>query len=283
MKMPATKVIVFNAAAVLVAVTAVAAVMRSLLFAPSAAPCSERYHKSTVFALERSGVVLTAADLQSGLGGKDAGVIDNISIARVKDGPAPVAMTVSLPKGAASPSAEAGPKGGISFPWQPRVLQGKTAACLSYSVLFPADFQSGRGGTLPSINGADAGDQAPDSFMARVVWREGGRGGAMTRVTTGGEINNLPAERESFQLPRGRWVSLEEELVLNTPRQADGILRVWVDGKLAVDRTDIVYRTRSAVTITGVAVDVFYGFDAGSGTAPQDTKVSLTPLDVRWQ
>jgi hypothetical protein len=28
---------------------------------------------------------------------------------------------------------------------------------------------------------------------------------------------------------------------------------------------------------------VFYGFDAGSGTAPQDTKVSLTPLDVRWQ
>ena len=63
---------------------AVAGVLRSLIFTPAATPCSERYTNSTAFTLERGGVTLTAADLQSRLGGQDAGVMDSVTIARLR-------------------------------------------------------------------------------------------------------------------------------------------------------------------------------------------------------
>ena len=85
-------------------------------------------------------------------------------------------------------------------------------------------------------------------------------------------------------IPRGRWVKLEQEVVLNAPKQADGILRVWVDGRLAVERTDLNYRMKPGVALSGVVADVFYGTEDGwGGAAPKDTKVSLTPFEVRWQ
>ena len=281
-KMPDTKVIVFNAAAVLIGVAAVGAVVRSFVFSPSAVPCSDRYTSSTAFALERAGVMLTAADLQAGLGGKDAGVIENLAIAKLQDAPAPIAMTVSLPKGSTSPLTSASTRGGMSFPWETRLLQGKTAACLSYSVFLPADFQFGRGGALPGLSGTDAAGPSSGGFVARMVWRHGGTGGATLRATSDGETRSTPADREGFAFPRGRWVKLEQEVVLNTPKQADGVLRVWADGRLAVDRTDMTYRTKSDVTVSGVAADVFYGTEEGGGVAPADTKMSLTPFEIRW-
>jgi hypothetical protein len=280
--MPNTKVILFNAAAVMIGVTAVAAVVRSFVFSPTAAPCSDRYTSSTTFAVERAGMVLTAADLQSGLGGKDVGVIESLTIAKVRGAPAPIAMTVSLPKGSASPHASASVRGGMSFPWETRLLQGKTAACLSYSVLVPADFPFGRGGVLPGIRGADAEGRASDGFAARMAWRHGDGGGATLRTTSDGETRSTRADRDGFTFPRGRWVKLEQEVVLNTPKQADGILRVWADGRLAVDRTDMTYRMRPDVTLSGVAADVFYGTEEGGGLAPADTQVSLTPFEMRW-
>jgi hypothetical protein len=281
-KTPDAKVILFNAAAVMIGVAAVAGVVRSFVFSPTSAPCSERYTSSTSFALERAGVLLSAADLQAGLGGKDVGVIENLAIARHRDAPAPVAMTVSLPKGSAFPQASTSPKGGMSFPWETRLLRGKTAACLSYSVLVPADFEFGRGGALPGLGGGDAEARTADRFVARTAWRHGGSGGATLRRQSGGETHSTIADRDGFAFPRGRWVRLEQEVVLNTPKQADGILRVWADGRLAVERSDVTYRLRPEVTLSGVAVDVFYGSEEGGGLAPADAKVSLTPLELRW-
>lgn len=283
-KMPDAKIILFNAAAVLITAGAVVGLLRSLVFTPTVSPCSERYTSSTVFALQRGGVALTAADLQSSLSGNDAGVSDSLSIVKLRDAPSPLAMTVSLAKGSTSPFASSAIKGGVSFPWRPRSVQGKSAACLSYSVLLPADFQFNRGGVLPGISGTEAGGSAsPEEFTARMVWREVGQGGATLRITTsGGETQFAAAERETYPFPRGRWVKLEQEVVLNTPRQSDGILRVWVDGKLAVERTDLIFRTRSGVAVAGVAADIFYGTAEGAGAAPADTKISLTPFDLRW-
>lgn len=280
MKMPATNVMVFNVAAGLVTIAALGAVMKSILISPTATPCSERYANATFFALERAGVVLTAADLQSGLGGRDAGVLDNVAIARAKDGPAPVALSVSLPKGSASPRLTGEVKGGMSFPWEPRAARSKTAACLSYQVLLPADFEFGRGGTLPGLRGAEAAEQPEDGFVAPMVWRSRGRGGTTMRLTHGGETRSWPAEREAFTFPRGRWVKLEQEIVLNTPKKADGTLRVWVDGSLVIERSDIVYRTKPEVAMSGVAADVFFSEDGG---APKDTVVRLSPFELRWQ
>ena len=285
MKPPATKVIIFNAAAALITVAALVGVLRSYVFAPTATPCSERYINSAAFSLERAGVALTAADLQSSLGGNDAGVRENLSVVPLKDAPAPIILNVNLPQGSGSPMREAAPRGGVSFPWQPRAARGKSAACLSYAVMLPASFEFHRGGVLPGIRGADLSGQSPDAFVARMAWRPDRRGGATLRVTTGEKTERYLAERESFAFPRGRWVKLELEAVLNTPKQADGILRAWVDGALAIERTDMMYRSKPGVAVSGVSADVFYGAEDASITAsaPKDTKLSLTPFDLRWQ
>ncbi|MBX9589892.1 MAG: hypothetical protein K2X43_11340 [Hyphomonadaceae bacterium] len=284
MRLPATKIIVFNAAAGLVGLAALVTAVRSVLMPAATPPCAERYHNMTAFPLERAGVALSAADLQAGLGGRDVGVVDNVSIGPVPNAPAPLAMAVVLGRAQASPRGTAEPHGGTTFPWEPRVLQGKTHACLSYRVLFPAGFDFQRGGALPGLAGASTGGESGDRFLARLAWRAKAAPGAVVRVTENGTTRTLAAERESVALPDGKWVKLEEEVVLNTPGRTDGILRVWIDDTLAIERTDMTYRAKPDVTLSAVAVEVFTvpGVDDARATAAKDAKVWLTPFEVRW-
>ena len=283
MKLPDTRIILFNVAGGLVTFGVLLAVLRSFVFSPSVAPCSERYIAGTIFGLERGGVLLTSADLQARLGGKDVGLGDNVEIARIKGGPTPVAMGVHLAKGSASPHAPAATKGGVSFHWDPRSIQGKAAACLAYSVLLPADFDFHRGGVLPGIHGAEASSRSTDGFAAQLAWRRNGRGSVTNHVVIQGDHRSGNTEMKSFDFPAGRWVKLEQEVVLNTPQQTDGLLRVWVDGKLAIEQGDMAYRARPEVTITGIGADVFYGGDDAAGAAPKDATIWLSPFEMRWQ
>lgn len=282
MRMPGAKVILFNAAAGLVTVAALIAVGRSALMSPTTTPCSERYTNAMRFSLTRGGAALTTVDLQATLGGKDLGVAENVTIRPVTNAAFPAAMTVSLRKGTTAPQDAAA--GGMSFPWWPRSLQDKPAACLAYDVLLPADFDFHRGGTLPGLTGASA-SEGGDGFGAPLAWRSDGRAGVTTKITQDAETHRFVAERESVVLPRGRWVRLEEEIALNTPKKADGVLRVWVDGSLAVERTNMTYRAGPDVVLSGVAAEVFYGAgDANSAAAaPKDSQISLSPFEIRWQ
>jgi hypothetical protein len=280
MKLPDTRVIVFNIAAGMVTVAALVAVVRSLVYTPALAPCTERYPSGTVFGLERGGALLTSVDLQARLSGKDVGLGDNVQIARLKGAPAAVGMGVTLAKGSISPHVQHEAKGGVSFPWQPRAVQGKTSACLAYSVLLPAGFDFHQGGMLPGIRGAEGADQSSnEDFAALLAWRGNGRLGATTFVDT----RSGPVEVDPVVFPDGRWVKLEQEVVLNDPKEEDGILRVWIDGRLAIDRSDLSYRTRPEVAITGVGADVHYGRDDPAGGAPKDATIWLTPFEIRWQ
>jgi hypothetical protein len=279
MKLPGTRVILFNVAAGLVTIAAVVAVVRSLVHTPALAPCTERYPSATVFALEQGGALLTAADLQARLSGRDIGLGDNVKIARMQDAPAPVALGVTLAKGSVAPHVHHAAKGGVTFTWDPRAARGKTAACLSYSVLLPAGFQFHQGGLLPGIRGSEDADRLKGGFMALLAWRRNGRLG----VTTFVDNRSGPVEVEPFTFPEGRWVKLEQEVVLNDPKKADGILRVWVDGKLAIDRSDLAYRDRQDVTVTGVSANIHYGHEDPAHGAPKDATIWLTPFEMRWK
>jgi hypothetical protein len=278
MKLPGTRVIVFNVAAGIVTVAAVVAVVRSLVTTPQLAPCTQRYPAGTIFSLEQNGVLLTSADLQTRLSGKDVGLGDNVEIARIKDGPAPVAVGVTLTKGSIAPHVQGAPKGGVTFAWEPRSLHGKTAACLSYNVLLPAGFNFHQGGILPGIRGEDA-ERPEEHFMALIAWRRNGRLGATTFVDT----HSGPVEADPLPFPDGRWVKLEQEVVLNDPKRSDGTLRVWLDGTLAIDRNDLAYRDRPETTITGVNANVHYGHEDPAHGAPKDATIWLTPFEIRWK
>jgi hypothetical protein len=47
----------------------------------------------------------------------------------------------------------------------------------------------------------------------------------------------------------------------------------------------MAYRSKPGIAISGVSADVFYGAEDASiaASAPKDTKLSLTPFDLRWQ
>jgi hypothetical protein len=279
MKLPSARLVLFNAAAVLIGLAAVVAVIRSYLVSSAAAPCSGRYLTSMAFPLERDGVVLTATDIQARSAGADASLVDNLEIVRLQGGPVPVAMKVALPQGAGGPGAAS--KGGISFAWQPRSMRGQSAVCLAYHLLLPADFDFGLGGVLPGVQGQ--ADSASDRFLAQPTWGQGGAMTASSRATLGGKTANQAADGDGSALPRGQWVKLEQEVVLNAPDQKNGVLRVWLDGHLVAERADLVYRTTPDVGLSGIAADIFYRGDAATSRLTADARVLLSAFEIRWK
>jgi hypothetical protein len=63
----------------------------------------------------------------------------------------------------------------------------------------------------------------------------------------------------------GTWIDMEVLIIANTPGVSDGILKVWVNGQLGIDRTDIPYFGTTAngepviPRFTGFFVDPTYG------------------------
>ena len=168
MKLPDTRVIVFNVAAGVVTIAALIAVLRSLVHTPALAPCTERYQAGISFSVERGGVLLTSDDLQARLSGKDIGLDSDVKIARIKDGPAPVAIGVTLGKGSIAPLCRPTPRAASASMAAAR-RAGKTAACLSYSVLLPANFDFHEGGYLPGILGAESADHFKEGSTALLL------------------------------------------------------------------------------------------------------------------
>jgi len=71
-------------------------------------------------------------------------------------------------------------------------------------------------------------------------------------------------------LVKDRWTCLEQYVKLNTPGQKDGILRAWVDGRPAFERTDLRFRNVDRLKIERVWMNVYHG-----GKLPSDRDVHL--------
>lgn len=71
-------------------------------------------------------------------------------------------------------------------------------------------------------------------------------------------------------LARNRWYSIEQYLKMNTPGQLDGIMRVWIDGRLAWEKTDWRWRHIPDLKIEEIWMNVYHG-----GTAPVGQDVHL--------
>jgi len=67
---------------------------------------------------------------------------------------------------------------------------------------------------------------------------------------------------------------------MNTPGQNDGILRGWVDGKLAFDKTDVRMRDVDTLKIETVWLNVYYG---GTWTAKADYHLYIDDVVISHQ
>lgn len=68
-------------------------------------------------------------------------------------------------------------------------------------------------------------------------------------------------------LENSRWYCIEQYVKLNTPGANDGILRGWVDGRLAFEKTDVRMRDIAELKIECIWINIYHG---GKWSAPSD-------------
>ena len=74
-------------------------------------------------------------------------------------------------------------------------------------------------------------------------------------------------QEERGYLQNNRWYCIEQYAKMNTPGANDGILRAWVDGKPAFEKTDIRMRDVDTLKIEAVWLNVYLG---GTWTSKSD-------------
>lgn len=284
MRMPSTPAILLNGAFALVAVASIATVGRSILGADQAVSCRERYSNTIQWTLQRdSGELFSSFDLQARLGSTDWGLIDRVSVVRA-DNSRGAAFVVDLArpsKSEGSRSAASPQPAGAGFEWAPQSIDGPRAGCASYAVRFDPKFSFIGGGRLPGLRGGRANEdrEAENAFSTRLAWNDEGKldvHGHAPGLASRGVANDLG----EASITKGRWVAVDQEVVLNTLGRSDGIVRVWLDGRLAIENRGVAFRTDAASGIRGILAEVAYARQPLQ--ADPNAQVAISPFEFRW-
>lgn len=295
-KLPKQNVMLFNGAAAVLIGGSLFYMVQSVFTGESLAPCSQRYERGVQMGLESAGRPISAADLQARAAGTDWGLLERTEIVKVAAvsgaGTAKYAMQFDLTGSRAEIRGTDSERAGVGFFWSPRTMQAAQSACLAYSIFVPEGFQPGGGVRLPGLAGLIEAAKAPlrdgesaapvaepAPFSASLGWD---KDGAAVMQAYGPKFDRGAAfrGRGAFTLSRGKWVQIEQEVVLNAPGEENGILRLWLDGDLKID-AKAAYRDQPA-KITSVLSEVVA---TGQDVSPKakDQKVSVTPYVVYWK
>lgn len=81
-------------------------------------------------------------------------------------------------------------------------------------------------------------------------------------------------------LKTNRWYALEQYCRLNTPGEKDGILRAWVDGRLAFEKIDVRFRKTDKLKIEQIWMNLYHG---GTTPSPHDQHVFIDNVVIARQ
>ncbi len=173
-----------------------------------------------------------------------------------------------------------------------RHLNGARAACLTYKMWLPGNFTNvGPSGwhvsKLPGLYGGQGnnaqGCKSPSEQAATGTWsarlmfahsgvkpyayiyslnRNGGTVGQYRGGRICGDSSTYSSSNPNF--PRNRWVQIDEEVIMNTPGQGNGLVRLWFDGRLlgTVSGAELVARGKNT-GVDGIFFNVWFGGPAG--------------------
>jgi hypothetical protein len=181
-----------------------------------------------------------------------------------------------------------GDNGGAQF--YTNIPNLSSGAMLEYDVLFPGGFDFRLGGKLPGLHGGNymcsGSNVLPNGtncFSTRLMWRENGAGEVYFYLPLAAQQDAFcrqctqPAgfscaafrgephcswHRGAFTLTRGRWNKVQQFIRINTPGQPNGILQLFINGVLVMQSTEVVYRTSSSLTLSGLFFSTFFGGDS---------------------
>lgn len=171
------------------------------------------------------------------------------------------------------------------------------AVYFRYYLRFGADWNPDiEGGKMPGIAGtygrAGWGSRAVDGTNGWSV-----RGGFLKSYQTPGGARLTPLSAYAYEmddksgwgsiwpwglgsgglLENNRWYAVEQYVKLNTPGQADGEYRAWLDGQLVAERTGIRYRSVPDLRIESIWMNVYHG---GSTPSPRDMSLYIDNVVV---
>ncbi|MEW5962282.1 MAG: polysaccharide lyase [Pseudomonadota bacterium] len=248
--------------------------------------CFARYREAAVFGFaNEGGEPRSPIELQAQAGRSERGFLHNVVIRAAEAAPAPAVLDVKLADGAED--------AGLSFDWRPESLVGVNAACLRYQVLVPEGFDFRRQGVLPGIYGGERTTlgERPDAaqgIAARVIWRNKGEGEVNAQYSGAAQRQiGAAVGMRAFTLKPGRWTAIEQEVVLNTPGEKNGVLRLWVNGKPRIEDAHVEWRTDGSLTLSGVLADIGYVKQPGLGSktaqaAEGPATLTVSPLELAW-
>lgn len=151
------------------------------------------------------------------------------------------------------------PKGKISgyetgFTWYSILPKPLLSATMSYDVHFAPGFDWAYGGKLPGFCGLDcpvgcSTVSRDRGWSTRLMWRK--RGGMTTYAYYPDKPQTIRCGEDwwwSNGLQSGRWHNLRLYVKVNTPGKADGVTRAWLDGRLVLEKRNVMYRYRSEMS-----------------------------------
>jgi len=137
---------------------------------------------------------------------------------------------------------------------------------MSYTLRFSKDFDFVKGGKLPGLCGGpenvSGGRPAngQNGFSARLMWRRDGRGEAYVyHKNQKGDYGDSFAFPADFRFPTDALVKVRLAVSMNTPGKRNGALRVWIDEKLLVERSDMEWRSVDSFGVDGLYFETFHG------------------------
>lgn len=275
-----TYTLIFNAVGALIGLIVVGYVLYSAFRFETEPSCAQTYPAPHRFSLTSgSGALLTPIELQARAGAREWGITENASVVSDDGLAGGIALEVKL-AGSSVEHTGGRDANGVSFRWSPPRVREAKSACLSYAVWLPEEFDFASGGLLPglygglsSVDAAEAGDEA--RFGTRVGWE---RDGGADLYVDEADASFRKVLQQGAALPRGRWVRIEQELVLNAAGQANGRARLWVNGRQVADADKLELRRDEKEGIGGVLADIGYlRAPDKSGT------LRLAPFDLSWR
>ncbi|GIW81264.1 MAG: hypothetical protein KatS3mg105_3071 [Gemmatales bacterium] len=81
-------------------------------------------------------------------------------------------------------------------------------------------------------------------------------------------------------LENNRWYCIEHYVKLNTPGKADGVLRGWIDGHLAIEKTNVRFRNTPKLKIEQVWMNVYHG---GRSASPRNQHCYIDQVVIASQ
>jgi hypothetical protein len=248
--------------------------------------CMDGYVTAVRFALQSSdGLPLSMIELQAQAGREEQGLMHNVRIVNVERAPMPRVLEVRLDR---ADSTDPESAVGVHFPWRPNGSHRARSGCMRYSVYLPDDFDAPLPSMLPGMFGGPTPDRSEltseDGFALRTRWTKDGDVQIMAQSKAVSDMGRLIMSRPgAVRLERGRWVTLEQELVLNAPGVNDGAVNVWLNGIKVIERTGLKLREDESVGIDGVAATV--GMIGKPSEIPTSDKarVRITPIDFGWR